>query len=144
MRPAFLVLPALILSTPIVLASDLLTVTDVEKVSGLSGLHAVPKNPGKGAGGDLNFAGSDDKLVVMVTVQKAAAYQSAKKAFFHEAVPGVGDEAFLGPNVPQPYMINFRKGDASVAISSFFDKAGKARLTAAQLTKLAQLAASRL
>jgi hypothetical protein len=144
MRPTFLVLPALILCAPNVFASDPLTADDIEKVTGLSGLHAVARNPGKGTGGKLNFAGSDDKLVVMVSVQKADVYQSWKKAFFGEAVSGVGDEAFLSPNVPQPYAISFRKGDTAVTISSFFDRSGKPKLTRAQLTKLAQLAASRL
>jgi hypothetical protein len=36
-----------------VYSKDVLTVEDVEKVSGLEGLKSVPKNPQIGAGGDL-------------------------------------------------------------------------------------------
>ena len=43
-----------------------LTVQDVEKITGLHGVKLVPADPSKGAGGDLNFANKDGKLILMV------------------------------------------------------------------------------
>ena len=43
-----------------------LTVQDVEKITGLQGVKLVPRDPSKGAGGDLNFANKDGKLILMV------------------------------------------------------------------------------
>jgi len=49
-------------------AADILNVADVEKIGGMSGLQMVPKDPAKGAGGELNFAAATNKLVLMVMI----------------------------------------------------------------------------
>jgi hypothetical protein len=35
--------------------NDYLTAADIEKVSGMTGVKLIPKDPSKGAGGNLNF-----------------------------------------------------------------------------------------
>ena len=47
---------------------SLLTIKDVEDVSGMQGVKLVPRNPQVGAGGELNFALADGTLLLMVGV----------------------------------------------------------------------------
>jgi hypothetical protein len=122
-----------------------LTVNDVEKITGLHGLKIVPYNPSKGAGGDLNFADQDGKLVVMVQrmLFSDALYTETKKmkGVVKAEIAGVGDAAFSGPaNNPQ-YFISFKKGKGSGSVASFLTLTGT-RLTLDQVKKIAQLVAS--
>ena len=131
-------------------SENYLTVADVEKVTGLTGIKILPKNPSIGAGGDLNFATTDNQLVVMSMFLNASFYEQFMKqpGYFKEAVSGVGEEAFSGPvNNPQ-YVLIFRKGAHCVSLSSFFklgspDKS-TTMLTMSQLIKLAKIIASRI
>lgn len=50
---------------------ELLTIKDVEAVTGIQGIKLVPRNPQIGAGGELNFALADGSMVLMVGVQDA-------------------------------------------------------------------------
>ena len=77
-------------------AADVLSAADVEKAAGASGVKLVPRDPARGAGGDLNFSGPDGKLLVMVKVYKSGGYGSLKKMCFAADVPGVGDEPSRG------------------------------------------------
>ena len=127
-------------------ATDLLTVADVEKVSGLSDLHKTPKDQSKGAGGDLNFAGKDNKLVAMVMISTLR-YDFWKKQYAKscEPVSDIGAEAFRTKTGAFPSFIVFRKGNSGVWIQSMgWKKDGSATLSNAQLTELAHIAASRL
>lgn len=126
-------------------AADVLGVSDVEKAAGVSGVKLVPRDPAKGAGGDLNFAGPDGKLFVMVRLYKGGRYAALKRMYFAAEVPGVGDEAFAGPpGVKQPYVIYLRRGDRAASVTTYFDRGGKPRLTLAQLSDLARIVASRM
>jgi len=127
----------------------LLTVKDVEKVTGRTGVKLIPKNPVKGAGGDLNFALADDTILVIAAVQDAEMYETWKKqeGFFHAAVSGIGDEAFEGPSIGKShYIFIFKKGKTAVSLSSFFDmnSGGDPYLNQEQLRKLAKIMISRL
>jgi hypothetical protein len=121
------------------------TVNDVEKITGLHGLKIVPRDPSKGAGGDLNFADQDGKLVVMVQrmLFSDALYAETQKmkGVVKAEIAGVGDAAFSGPaNNPQ-YFISFKKGKGSGSVASFLTLTGT-RLTLDQIKKIAQLVAS--
>lgn len=48
--------------------SSALTVADVERVTGFKGVHVVAPGSQDGAGSGLDFAGPDNKLIVMVNV----------------------------------------------------------------------------
>jgi len=127
-------------------ATDLLTVADVEKVSGLSDLHKTPKDQSKGAGGDLNFAGKDNKLVAMVMISTSM-YDSWKKQYAKSCDPvsDLGSEAFRTKAGAFPSFIVFRKGTSGVWIQSMgWKKDGSSTLSNAQLTELGRIAASRL
>ena len=130
-------------------SEDLLTTDDVEKVMGVHGLKLVPKSSQMGAGGDLNFALEDDTLVLMATIQDSSTYKQWKgeEGFFHASVPGIGDEAFEGPNFGEfRYILVFRMRDKGVCLTSFVNIAagGNPFLSQEQLRELAKIIVSRL
>jgi hypothetical protein len=137
-----------------------LTTTDVEKVSGVTGVKLVPRGSQVGAGGDLNFARPDGKLLLMVNFGPAALYMKAKTQkeievggqkypmeLFAHAVPGVGDEAFASPPGKVQYVIYARKGNNAITVSTYYPPGGgeaaKPLLTEAQLKQVAQIIFSR-
>jgi hypothetical protein len=103
--------------------AKLLTPADVSKVTGVSGVILVPRNPSKGAGGDLNFALPNGKQMLMVAFLDTDAYNQSKamKGVYGGGVKGVGDEAFIGKVMGTDSILYFRKGTRGVALSSFFD-----------------------
>ena len=130
-------------------AGQVLTIADVEKVSRIKGLKLIPKDPTIGAGGDLNFAKADGKLVlIVVTGDKALlAEMKAQKGNFNAPVGGIGDEAYDGPGFGKVrYVLAFRKGNKMASISSFMDMdaGGKPFFTQAQLKELAKTALSKM
>jgi hypothetical protein len=128
---------------------ELLTVKDVEAVTGIAGITLVPRSSQMGAGGDLNFTLADKTLLLTVGIQGAAMYDEWKsqEGFFHEPVPDLGDEAFRGPSFGEyRYTLIFRKGERAIALSSFFNMAagGKPFLTQEQLDEIARVVVARL
>jgi len=63
----------------------LLTIADVEKVTGLSGVKTVPNGSQTGAGGMLNFVNASGKLVLAVnfTFTVASLFTSSRTALIH-------------------------------------------------------------
>ena len=118
-----------------------LTVQDVEKITGLHGVKLVPPDPSKGAGGDLNFANKDGKLILMVQrmLNSDMLYSQTKKMkeAFKEDIQGVGDAAFIGPPGNYPYFVAFKKGKGSGTVSTFLGDTGTL-LTIDQVKKVAQ------
>lgn len=130
-------------------AKELLTVEDVEEVTGMQDLKLVPKNPIKGAGGDLNFAQQDETLILMVNIQDKFIYETWKsqQGYFHADVPDLGNEAFEGPSFGEVrYILVFHKGGKAVSLSSFFSTGagGDPFLSQDQLRELAHIMISRL
>jgi hypothetical protein len=128
---------------------ELITVKDVEDVTGMEGVKLVPRNPQIGAGGDLNFALADGALLLTVGIQDAPMYDEWKgqEGFFHAAVPDLGDEAFEGPAFgEQRYVLIFRKGATAISLSSFFNMqaGGEPYLSQDQLREIARIAISRI
>jgi hypothetical protein len=128
---------------------ELITVKDVEDVTGLQGIKVVPRNPQMGAGGDLNLALADGSLLMTVAIQDAPMYEEWKgqEGFVHAAVPDLGDEAFEGPTFGEHrYVLIFRKGGKAIALSSFFNMqaGGEPFLNQDQLREIARIAISRL
>jgi hypothetical protein len=127
----------------------LATVKDIEEVTGMQGLKLVPRNPQIGAGGDLNFAGADGTLLLMVAIQDAPMYNLWKnqEGFFQASVSGIGDEAFEGPQFGNlRYILIFRKGEKAISLSSFFNMqaGGDPFLTQPQLREIAKIILKRL
>ena len=130
--------------------AKLLTATDVSKVTGLSGVQLVPRNPSKGAGGDLNFALPNGKQILLVTFLDTNAYNQSKamKGVYGGDVAGVGDEAFIGKVMGMDSILYFRKGARGAALSSFIDTdkgwPGSPYVNQQQLRQLAALILSRM
>jgi len=122
-----------------------LTVQDVEKITGLHGVKLVPADPSKGAGGDLNFANKDGKLILMVQrmLYSDALYSQTKKmkGAVKADIEGVGDAAFTGPAGNTQYFVSFRKGKGSGSAASFLSFSGPL-LPLDQVKKVAQQIAS--
>jgi hypothetical protein len=140
-------------------ADKRLTSEDVAKVAGITGIKTVARGAQTGAGGDLNFARPDGKLVLMVNFGDASLYTKARQqketivggkpypmVLFAHRVTGVGDEAFASPPGNVQYVIYARKGKNAVSVSSFYSSAGEAirpLLNEAQLKSIAQTIFSR-
>lgn len=135
-----------------------ITVADVEKVTGLKGVHTVASGSQPGAGPGLNFAGPDNKLILMVNFGPEMLYRRAREqkemdiggtkvpmALYHASVPGVGDEAFDAPPGKMQYVIYLRKGAKAASVTTYVDVSGnKTRLSMEQLKALAKTVADRL
>jgi hypothetical protein len=122
-----------------------LSVSDVQKITGLSGIKQVPKS--EEADGDLNFARQDGKIILAMSIYPASAYSSAKssKTGFKSSLQGVGEEAFVGPaDGPPIYILAFRKGAFTVVINTELESKTSGRLSLDQLTAIAKLVASRM
>ncbi len=129
------------------LAADILTVADIEKVIGMSGVHATPKNQAKGAGGELNFENAENKLVTIVMIQDAAMFDFWKKQYgtLADPVPNLGSEAFLTKPKSAIAYVFFKKANKAIWIQSMgWNKKGGNNVSDAQLLELAKLAVSRL
>src|SRR5262245_66614807 len=94
-----------------------LTVADVAQISGDKGVAQVARQSMTGAGGDLNFVGSDKKLLLMVNFGAAALYDRARQnpALMHALVPGLGDEAFDAPAGELQYVLYVKKGTKAIS-----------------------------
>ncbi len=128
-------------------AADVLTVSDVEKIGTLSGIHTVPKNQATGAGGELNFADAENKLVLMVMVQSVSTYELWRKQYGStcEPVPSLGNGACRSKTRDFIGYVFFQKGNNGVWVQSMgWKKGGGANFAVPQLEKLAQIASSRL
>ncbi len=131
----------------------LLTAADVAKVSGIQGVKLIDKDPKKGAGGDLNFAKPDGKIVLIVFFEKVSPDEFRKEeksksfqSMFYGPVAGIGDAAYEGPKKGDRYMFAFLKGTAWITVSSFFNlpKSMKPILSQKQLRDIAGIIISRL
>ncbi len=133
-------------------ASDLLTVADVEKVSGLTGIKTVEKGSQAGAGGDVNFVTAEGKLVVMASFYGGAQFDTFNGTTnFREPLSGLGDAAFVGPSKDAGagdtlYEVAFKKGDHTALLVTYFKSGSmeETMLSMDQLKELAGIVASRL
>ncbi|UCC71369.1 MAG: hypothetical protein JSV86_13355 [Gemmatimonadota bacterium] len=128
---------------------NLLTVNDVEEVTGFEGIKLVPPDPTIGAGGDLNFALADGTLLLMASIREAAMYDQwrGEEGYFHAPVADLGDVAFEGPSFgAHRYALIFRKGDTAIALLSFFNMqaGGEPFLSQEKLREIAGIVIPRL
>jgi hypothetical protein len=126
-----------------------LTAADVEQISEFTGIKAVERNPLQGAGGDLNFAKADGKMVVSAKFYDANWYAGSKrnKDSIKAMVPDIGEEAYIGPGYIDPqYILVFLKGQHCVFLSTALVPGDptKTVLTLDQLKAVGKLIASRL
>jgi hypothetical protein len=135
---------------------SLITVADVEKVSGLTGIKQVLE------GDNVNFTTQDSKMVLKVQVHSHFGdrlYKQTKATSLnvHASVSGIGDDAFDGPSdsinmgmssadgKKQPYLLWFLKGSTSVCLATHADSHHpQFYLSQDKLRELAKIVVSRL
>lgn len=123
-------------------AADVLTVAQVEKVTGLSGLKTKPSKYDKGG---TSFVTAGDDLAVAVKNQSAAVYEVWKSHPSFEdqkTLAGVGDDAIVSG---RGRYVCFKKAGKGICITGMYDMPGKpALVNDAQLVELARVAAAGL
>lgn len=137
-------------------ADPRLTVADVEKATGITGVHIVAPGSIPGAGSGVNFATADNKMLVKAEFGPDTLYVRAKTQkemeiggkkypmeLHHADVPGIGDEAFDSPSGPMQYVIYLKKGKNAAVLNTYLAQ-GKPRLSMDQLKALAKIVAGRL
>ena len=129
--------------------SDYLTVSDVEKVSGVQGIQLVDYDPSIGAGGDINFALPDGTMFLLAQIQPDSLFEEWRErdGLFHEPIPNLGDEAYSGPGLFEyQYIVYCLKKPYAVAVSSFFNDSGggKPYFNQEQLIELVEIIISRM
>ena len=129
--------------------SDYLTVSDVEKVSGVQGIQLVDYDPSIGAGGDINFALPDGTMFLLAQIQPDSLFEEWRErdGFFHELIANLGDEAYSGLGLFEyQYIVYCLKKPYAVAVSSFFNDSGdgKPYFNQEQLIELVEIIISRM
>jgi hypothetical protein len=135
---------------------SLITVADVEKVSGLTGIKQEVQ------GDRVNFRTQDNRMVLEVQVHSHFGdrlYKQTKATSLnlHASVSGIGDDAFDGPSdsinmgmssadgKKQPYLLWFLKGSTSVCLATHADSHHpQFYLSQDKLRELAKIVVSRL
>jgi hypothetical protein len=127
----------------------IITAADVEKLTGLTGVKQVPREPlNKFRNGDLNFVTKTDQPLLMIQFRPGFMLETLKadSGYFKAAVKGIGDEAFTSPSFDPQFSLNFRKGQYVAIVTTDIDPKDKKKtmLSMDQLTALAKLVASRM
>jgi hypothetical protein len=128
--------------------SALLTAEDIEKVSGLTGVRSTPRDPSRGAGGDLNFATDEGQAVLMANFGDGELFEDFEDTpNYREPLSGLGDAAFVGPAediMPTLYQLGFKEGDRTGLFTTYFKEgSGSTVLTMDEMQELAEIVMSR-
>ena len=137
--------------------SSSITPADIEKATGLKGVHLVPATaPGSVPGRD-NYADTTGKVVLWFQTFNGVGFARAKAQpartmsgieieprLYHRPIPGLGDEAFDSPDGKEQHALYVRKGDAAFGVISNVDASGKPRIAMEQLKAIAALVLSRM
>jgi hypothetical protein len=137
-------------------AQPSLTPADVEKATGLYGVHLVAATaPGAVPGRDT-FADQDGRVVLWFQTMNAAAFARAKEQpakivsgipvepkLFHAAVGGLGDEAFDSPDTAPQHAVYVRKQDAAFGLISNVTLTNVPIVSMDQLKAIAKVVLSR-
>jgi len=135
--------------------ASLITVADVEKVGGFTGIKQII------TGDSVEFSTQDNKKVLEVQVHSRGdrlyKQEKATGMGFHASVSGIGDDAFDGPSdamnmgvssaggKKQPYLLWFLKGGASVRLTTYANSSHpQFYLSQDKLRALAKIMVSRM
>jgi len=127
----------------------IITAADVEKLTGLSGVKQVPREPlNKFRNGDLNFVTKDDQPILMIQFRPAYVFDAMKAdtGYFKAAVAGIGESAFSSPAFDPQFSINLLKGSTAAVVTTHVDPKDKTKIVLKmdQLVAIAKLVASRM
>lgn len=127
----------------------LLTISDVEKITGLKGVKLVPRDhKSKVLTGDLNFVDGNGQPVLIVQFRPLFVYDKWKSdgGSFKESVSGIGEDAFTGPAFDPQFYVDFKKSNHTVVVSTVISSEDmmKTVLPMEKLFEIGKLIASRL
>jgi hypothetical protein len=134
-----------------------LTPADIEKATGLKGVHLVPETARGSVPGRDNYADASGKVVLWFQSMPGPLFARAKAQpartmsgievepkLYHAAITGLGDEAFDSPDGKTQHAIYVRKGDAAFGLISNLDATGKPGVSMEQLKALAKIVLARM
>jgi hypothetical protein len=129
-----------------------ISAADIAQITGITGLKTIPRDPSKGAGGNLNYANANGEMVIMFQFLSSSYFEEFKKAPKMYGTPlkleGTEMDILIGPPNPPQYALIFKKGLYTVSISSFFNfggpKPGTLYVEMPKIKEIAKLIASRL
>jgi hypothetical protein len=129
----------------------ILTIAEVEKISGYKGVQFLSKNLAEFLGGDMNFmfmVKEKKQILFAVNFESLDKYAVLKQNYFKTKLKGIGEEAFSGKNttIKASDRVVFRKGIYSVNIlcGKDWDAGGKPWLTVEQMSAIAKIIASKI
>ena len=141
-------------------AAPSLTPADIEKATGLKGVHLVPETTRGAVPGRSNYADGSGRIVLWFHDFNAQGFARAKAQpaqtagsiviepkLFHAVVAGLGDEAFDSPDGKLQYALYVRKGQAAfglIANLATSASGDKPAVTLDQLKAIATIVLSRM
>jgi hypothetical protein len=124
-----------------------LSAADIEKVTGFKEVKLSKSSQTKTAG-SLQFKNNDGKVILSVRFNRPSFYNKAEAAKLGQIkgeIKGIGEDAYYGPNVDNPYMLSFKKDTFYVELTAFINsKEVMPFLTMEQLKALGKIIASRI
>lgn len=133
---------ALMVAAQAAAGAEVLTVAQVETVTGLSGLSVKPAKYDKGG---INFVTASGDMVVSLKNQAASVYEvwkSQPSLSDQVPVPGLGDDGLYSKT---GRYVCFKKADRGICVTGMVAMPDqKPLISDAQLEKLARVAASHL
>jgi len=156
LRTAIVLASALAIETA-ALVQPTLSAADIEKASGLQGIHVVVATSRGAVPGRENYADSSGKIVLWFQTMNRTGFARAKgqpaktmngievePKLYHAAVAGLGDEAFDSPDGKAQHALYVRKGDAAFGLISNLDASGKPVVTMEKLKAIAKAVLTRM
>jgi hypothetical protein len=133
------------------------TPADIEKATGLKGVHLVPATAAGSVPGRDNYADASGRIVLWFQAIPGPMFSRAKAQpakvmngievepkLYHAAVAGLGEDAFDSPDGKQQHALYVRKGDSAFGLISNLDRTGKPVVSMEQLKALANTILSRM
>lgn len=133
------------------------TPADIEKATGLHGIHLLPPTAPKAVPGRDNYADADGRVVLWFQTMNAGAFARARAQpakivsgipiepkLFHAVVTGLGDEAFDSPETTPQHALYVRRKDAAFALISNVTLTNAPMVTMDQLKTIAKVVLSRM
>ena len=141
----------------VAVAPATVTPADIERATGLKGVHLVAATaPGSVPGRD-NYADASGRIVIWFQSISGPMFARAKAQpartmngievepkLYHSSIAGLGDEAFDSPDGKQQHALYVRKGDAAFGLISNVDRTGKPVVSMEQLQALAKIILPRM
>jgi len=150
-------IPTILFAAALSAAPPTLAPADIEKATGLHGVHLLPATATGAVPGRDGYADASGRVVLWFQTMNRAGFAAAKAQpakvvsgilvepkLFHAAVSGVGDEAFDSPDGNPQHALYVRKKDSAFGLISNVTLTNAPIVTMDQLTAIAKIVLSRM